>query len=46
MTVLPPDRAKVAFWTRTPSPYYGADTWPSVGQLLASALDVITMTNL
>ncbi|MFC1790979.1 fatty acid desaturase [Gemmatimonadota bacterium] len=38
MTVLPPARAKVAFWTQTLSPYFGPDTRRSLGQLLASAI--------
>ena len=38
MTVIPPDRAKVAFWNQTLSPYFGPETRRSVGQLLASAI--------
>ena len=38
MAVSPPDRAKVAFWTKTLAPYYGADTRRSVVQLLSTAI--------
>ena len=38
MTVLPPDRAKVAFWTKTLAPYFTPDNRRSVIQLLSSAL--------
>jgi omega-6 fatty acid desaturase (delta-12 desaturase) len=36
--VLPPDRAKVAFWNQTLGPYFGADTRRSIQQLLTSAV--------
>ena len=38
MEVKPPDRAKVAFWNKTLSPYFGPDNRRSVVQLLTSAI--------
>jgi omega-6 fatty acid desaturase (delta-12 desaturase) len=38
VAVSPPDRAKVAFWTKTLAPYYGADARRSVVQLLSTAI--------
>ncbi len=37
MAVVAPDRAKAAFWTKTLSPFFGADTRRSLIQLLSSA---------
>lgn len=36
MVMVPPDKAKVAFWTKTLSPYFGADTRKSLIQLSLS----------
>ena len=36
MSVSPPERAKVAFWNKALAPYFGADTWRSLIQLLSS----------
>jgi omega-6 fatty acid desaturase (delta-12 desaturase) len=44
--VLPPDRAKVKFWNETLSPYFGADTRRSIGQLLASAIPFFSLWTL
>jgi omega-6 fatty acid desaturase (delta-12 desaturase) len=37
VAVVAPDRAKAAFWTKTLSPFFGADTRRSLIQLLSSA---------
>ena len=38
-----PDRAKVAFWNQTLSPYFGPDTRRSLVQLVTSALPFFTL---
>ena len=43
MEVKPPDRAKVAFWNKTLSPYLGPDNRRSMVQLLTSAIPFFTL---